>query len=239
MTETFSPTFESTEPELTMWSTYLYEEQAHPGMLTREVRDYTRRYVDGVDNRGEAVDKIREALLISKGLFDDLQDTYGIKSVGFTPAIGNSPLDGQLVGLVRSRIIEGQGYRAPEVGNDVDVDERLKSIVIAPEHKPAAKTLLDKLTPYFVDNSRGDQDFLDDVFSIDQYVYTPPTAEAPEGEFILVDMDPPEVDRGEVEGSFFHAEKMIHLLAEKVLEPEELAAWNQQLKQDLAEAAKI
>ncbi len=238
--ETVSTNLPETPAEpLKMWSLFLYEAPDFPGQLVREVRDYTRGYLDGVDDRGKAVDAVREALLVSKGLFDDLASTYGVKNVGFTPAIGNSPLDGKLVGLIRSEIIEGQGYTVPPIGNEVDIDARLESIDIAPEHKAAAKVLLDKLTPYFVDNSREDQDFLDDVFSIDQYIYTPPTAESPEGEFVLVDMDPPLYEGGEVDGSVLHAEKMIHMLARKTLEPEQLEAWKEQLNLDLTQARII
>lgn len=236
--ETYSPTSQPNQEPLKMLSEYLYEDPADPQQLVREVREYSTQYNAGREiDRSVAFDQISAALRVNQGLYDELEKRFGIPNAGFRPSIGNSPIDGQLVGFVRSTKIDGYSYAIPK-GSEAfeDVDERKAKITLLPEHKPAARTLLDKLTDYYVDNSLEEKDFLDDIFSLDQYMYTEPTPEQPDGVMVLTDTEPAGYEGGEIDISIKHARNNLTLLAQKVLEPDELDLWQQKL--DAAVALK-
>ena len=236
--ETFSPSAHPNQEPLKMLSNYLYEDPADPHQLVREVREYSTQYNAGREiDRGATFDQISAALRANQGLYEELESRFGIRNAGFRPSIGNSPIDGQLVGFVRSMKIDGYSYAIPK-GSEAfeDVDERKAKITLLPEHKPAARTLLDKLTDYYVDNSLEEKDFLDDVFSLDQYMYTDPSPEQPDGEMILADTEPAGYEGGEIDISVAHARKNLLGLAQKVLEQDELEQWQQKL--DAAVALK-
>lgn len=218
--------FPNSDQPLKKMSLFLYEHPSMPNHVIREVGGYSFN-----QNRQDALANTHKALVEGKKLFTDLEDTYGVKHAGFMPVVGESDKHDKTSGYIVSRKINGFAYKRPKVSNELEDRDVVAEIL--PEHKPAAEALLTKLSKYYVDKGNSGEAFLDDIFSIEQYIYTEPTVEQPDGEFVLVDLDPPEMGDEDSNISPVYAGRNLNNLAGSILEPTDFASWQQDIQEQL------
>lgn len=196
-------------------SNVLFEHAVQPDSLIRIHTEF------GID-QDNPVSATYEGLRKSRELFTELESNYGIKHAGFHPVIGELP-SGDTAGYIVSDKIEGYAYK-----NDPGQDKTdyLETLIIQPEHIPAAIALLQSLSDYWTDKVSTGDDMLTDIFSIDQYIYDPTT-----DEFVLVDMDPYFVDKSQMKDELQsqmvigYSGHRLQELAETVLDPRDLEVW--------------
>ena len=106
----------------------------------------------------------------AKELFSEIEDSYGIKTAGFSPAVVEDDLYGRGELVVSKKI---NGKTIGETDN------------LSPDEKVAGRELLYKLTSYITEKSKSGEPFLSDISPLRQYVL-----QEDSNEFVLVDMDP-------------------------------------------------
>lgn len=201
-------------------SHYVYEHPSLPGKVIREVHEYNF----GLNKlSSDIVNDNLQALRAAQPLFDELTETYNIKHAGFSPLIGNSLLDGKPVGMIVSDKIDGYGYPS-EVNPLSEAGEKSAPLVIQNRHLGAAADLLGKLRGYLQTKTENNEGYLSDIFGLDQYIYIEPTEDAPHGEFILVDVDPPGYRDGEMEVYGVDARKKLEALSEAITRSSQFSA---------------
>lgn len=175
---------------------YVFEHPKYPGKVIRSIEQAKSIHDDQEQDSGNKLSAREKGIAVNeltlregRHLFTELSDKYGVETAGFMPVLGESDIHDNSAGYVVSDKIEGYSYKKPE---ETDLTRIYESgIKVLPEHKQAAVELIGKLTQYLADKVRSGESFLDDIFSLDQYVFTHPDDEHPHGKFVLVDVDPP------------------------------------------------
>jgi hypothetical protein len=161
-----------------------------------------------------------ETLVMAKGLFAELEESYNIPVAEFHAALFKSDKPGHKLGaLVVSNAVEGEVY-------DDDLAEKRK---MPTESMEPGRVLVGNLTRYLFDKLDSGEPFLDDIFGIRQYTLI-------NGNFMLHDVDPIIFDHAkdlEEEFGIRAAYDKLTDMAHAFLDPAEFRKWQSETRKTL------